>query len=106
MQPLRLEPRDFVAAHLYETEDAVVQAALRQLLHARPDLGTTLAVYRYNTDATLTLAAAAALAGVSLERMKDELLARGVEPRLGPSTLEEARAERAVLKRSLHAPSD
>jgi hypothetical protein len=50
--------------------------------------------------------AAAALAGISSERMKDELAARGVEPRLGPATVDEARAEFAALKRSRNARAD
>jgi predicted HTH domain antitoxin len=106
MQALRLEPRDFVAAQLYETEDDVVQEALRHLLDDRPDLRIALATYRYRTDTSLTLATAAALAGISLERMKDELVARGIEPRLGPATVDEARAEFAALKRSLNARAD
>jgi predicted HTH domain antitoxin len=104
MQSSRLEPRDFVAAQLFENEDDVVQEALRHLLADRLDLRIALAVYRYSTDSTLTLATAAELAGVSVERMKDELVDRGVEPRLGPATIEEARAELAALKRSLNAP--
>lgn len=105
MQPSRLEPKDFVAARLYETEDDVVQAALRRLLDDRPEFRIALAVHRYSTDVSLTLATAAALAGISAERMKDELAARGVEPRLGPATIEEARAELAALKRSLNGPA-
>jgi hypothetical protein len=70
---------------------------------SRPSLNIALAVHRYAADTTLTLATAAALAGVSLERMEDELVARGVEPRLGPATIAEARAEFAALKRSLDA---
>ena len=41
----------------------------------------------------------------TFERMKAELIARGIEPRLGPETVEEARAELAALKRSLNAPA-
>ena len=104
MQSSRLEPRDFVAAHLFETEDDVVQEALRHLLMERIDLRIALAVHRYSTDTTLTLATAAELAGVSIEKMKDELVGRGLEPRLGPATVEEARAELAALKHSLNAP--
>jgi predicted HTH domain antitoxin len=98
----RLEPRDFVAAHLFENEDDVVQEALRHLLTDRLDLRIALAVYRYSIESSLTLATAAELAGISIERMKNELIVRGVEPRLGPATVEEARAELAALKRSLN----
>jgi predicted HTH domain antitoxin len=103
MQALRFEPQDFVAAQLYATEDDVVQEALRHLLDDRPDLRIALAANRYATDSTVTLATAAVLAGISMERMKEELTSRGVELRLGPATIEEARAEFAALKRSLNA---
>ncbi len=92
-----------MAARLYETEEDVVQEALRHLLDDRLDLRIALAVYRYSMDSSLTLGTAAALAGISIERMKHELGVRGVEPRLGPVTVDEARAELAALKRSLDA---
>lgn len=105
MQTRRLEPQDFVEARLYQSADDVVQEALRHLLDDRPDLRIALAVHQYATDTSMTLATAAALADISLERMKDELAARGVEPRLGPATVDEARAEFVALKRSLNAPT-
>lgn len=83
MQTRRLEPQDFVAARLYQSEDDVVQEALRHLLDDRPDLRIALAAHQYATDTSMTLATAAALADISLERMKDELYApgRGTAPR-------------------------
>jgi hypothetical protein len=48
-----------------------------------------LLIYRYRTE-EISLAKAAALAGVSWERMREILLSRGVQPRLGPETEEEA----------------
>ncbi|HUT16333.1 MAG TPA: UPF0175 family protein [Anaerolineae bacterium] len=48
-----------------------------------------LPIYRYRTE-EISLAKAAALAGVSWERMREILLSRGVQPRLGPETEEEA----------------
>jgi predicted HTH domain antitoxin len=83
----------FLEAELYASEGEVVQEALRHLLHNRPDLRIALAVRRYQTDEALTLAKAAALAGVSLERMKEILVSRGISLRLGPATLAEAQAE-------------
>ncbi len=41
---------------------------------------------------------AAAIAGVSLERMKEILEQRGVPLRLGPASVQEARAELAALE--------
>ncbi len=57
-----------------------------------------VAVHRYR-DENLSLAHAAALAGVSFDRMKEILAERGVTLRLGPSDLDEARAELDTLQR-------
>ncbi len=98
METLQVKAHDFVEARLYSNEEEVLQEALRHLLQNRPDLRIALAVYRYQTDEEITLARAAGLAGVSLERMKDILISRGVALRLGPATLEEARAEVATVE--------
>jgi len=47
------------------------------------------ALYRYKTE-EISLAKAAAVADVSFDRMKEIMLQRGVEPRLGPESLDEA----------------
>jgi len=75
----------------------VIQDALRHLLRARPDLRVQLAIHRYQTE-TLSLAEAASLAGVSWAQMRDILVENGIQPRLGPETLDEAQAEVAVLR--------
>jgi predicted HTH domain antitoxin len=103
---LKIQARDLVEAKLYESEEAVLQEAFRHLFQNRPELRVALAVHRYQTDETLTLAKAAALAGVSLERMKDVLVSRGVPLRLGPATLAEAQAEVAAVEQWLDANSD
>jgi predicted HTH domain antitoxin len=92
-----LNTRDFVEARLYNSEEDVIQDALRHLLRARPDLRIQLAIHRYHTE-NLSLAKAASLAGVSWAQMKDILLERGVQPRLGPETLEEAETEAQSLR--------
>jgi predicted HTH domain antitoxin len=91
------EARDFVQARLYASEEEVVRDALRHLLRARPDVRIQLAAYRYQTEG-LSLAKAAELAGVSWAQMKEILLERGIAPRLGPETVEEAEAEAQVLR--------
>ena len=88
---------DLVAAQLYESEQAVIEDALRHLLRARPELRIRLAVHRYQTEA-LSLARAARLAGVSWAQMRDLLLERGVRPRLGPETVPDAEREVATLR--------
>jgi predicted HTH domain antitoxin len=84
--------KDLVSAGLYEDEKAVVQDAMRALLSERPQLRIELAIHRYRNE-EISLAKAAALAGVSWERMREILLSRGLQPRLGPETEEEAYAE-------------
>jgi predicted HTH domain antitoxin len=88
---------DLVAAQLYESEQAVIEDALRHLLRARPELRLQLAVHRYQTEA-ISLARAARLAGVSWAQMRDVLLERGVRPRLGPETVADAEREAAALR--------
>ena len=92
-----LKARDFVKARLYCNEEAVIQDALRHLLRGRPDLRIQLAIYRYQTE-EISLAKAAHLAGVSWAQMKDILLERGIQPRLGPETLEQAQEEVQTLR--------
>jgi predicted HTH domain antitoxin len=92
-----LTTRDLVDAHLYPDEDAVIQDALRHLLRARPALRVELALHRYQTE-QISLAKAAELAGVSWAQMRDIFLERGMQPRLGPDTLEEAHHDVDVLR--------
>lgn len=92
-----LKVHDLVEARLYESEEAVIQDALRHLLRARPDLRIQLAIHRYQTE-DISLAKAASLAGLSWAQMKDILLEQGIQPRLGPETVEEAEREVQVLR--------
>jgi predicted HTH domain antitoxin len=92
-----LRVRDFVDARLYEDEEAVIQDALRYLLRARADLRIQLTVHRYQTE-EISLAKAASLAGVSWAQMKDILVERGIQPRLGPETIEGAEEEVRTLR--------
>jgi len=95
-----LRIRDFVEARLYESEEALIQDALRSLLREKPQLRVELAIYRYQTE-DISLAKAANIAGVSIEQMKEILLSRGIQPRLGPETKKEALEEIATLRRHL-----
>ena len=92
-----LRVQDFVDARLYDSEADVIQDALRQLLRSRGDLRIQLAVHRYQTEG-ISLAKAAGAAGVSWAQMKDILVEQGIEPRLGPETVEEARREVDALR--------
>jgi predicted HTH domain antitoxin len=106
MAVINIQARDLVEAKLYEDEEKVIQEALRHLLQNRPDLRIALAVYRYQADQEVSLAQAAALAGVSFEQMKEILVSRGVSLRLGPATLAEAQAEIAAVEQWLNVNSD
>lgn len=99
-----LHTKDFVNARLYDSEEAVVQDALRHLLRSRPDLRIQLAVYRYQTG-ELSLAKAANLAGISWAQMRDILLEQGVPLRLGPDSDIEAENEIQQLRDHLQADS-
>jgi predicted HTH domain antitoxin len=94
------EARDLVEARLYESEDEVIRDALRHLLRARPEARIQLAVFRYQTE-ELSLAKAAELAGVSWAQMRDILLEKGVSPRLGPETVDDAKEEVRALREHL-----
>lgn len=93
MQALKITPEDLVAARLYPDEESVLHDALRYLFQNRPDVRIDFAVYCYQHDQDLSLAKAAALAGVSFEQMKDILSSRGIALRLGSETFEEAKEE-------------
>ncbi len=49
----------------------------------------------------ISLAKAAAMAGVSFDRMKAILRQRGIQPRLGPETADEVRQELDVIAQAL-----
>jgi predicted HTH domain antitoxin len=100
-----LTVQDLVRARLYDNEEAAIQDALRHLLRGRPDACVQLAVYRYQTDDSVSLAKAASLAGISWSQMKDILLERGIQPRLGPETLDEAKREIQALREHFEVES-
>lgn len=92
-----LNVQEFVDARLYPNAEEVIQDALRHLLRTRGDLRVQLAVHRYQVE-ELSLAKAASLAGVSWAQMRDILIEQGVQPRLGPESVEDALAEVQSLR--------
>jgi len=56
-----------------------------------------LAVHRYQNE-RVSLAKAASMAGVSWAQMRDILVSRGVDLRLGPATVQEAELEAQSLR--------
>ncbi|MGQ9626287.1 MAG: UPF0175 family protein [Anaerolineae bacterium] len=95
-----LKVEDLVEAKLYENKETAIQEALRALLREKPHLRLEMAVHRYKTG-EISLGKAANLAGISMEQMKEILLNRGIELRLGSETIEEAREEVDALRRHL-----
>lgn len=91
-----ITPSALVQAGLYPDEMTVIQEAMRALWHEHPLLRIDWAIYQYQTQ-DISLAKAAALANVCFDRMKELLVQRGIQPRLGPETLEEARKELEAL---------
>jgi Arc/MetJ-type ribon-helix-helix transcriptional regulator len=86
--------KSLVQAGLYPNEDAALEEALRVLWQERPQLRLDWAVYQYRSGEL-------SLAGVSFDRMKENLVQRGIQPRLGPANLDEAQAEVSEIEKSL-----
>ncbi len=95
-----ITPESLVQAKLYPDEQMVIREAMRALWQEHPQLRINWAVYQYQNH-PISLAKAAALAGVCFDRMKEILVQRGIQPRLGPETVAEARKELEVVEQAL-----
>lgn len=95
---MSVQVRELVDAGIFPDEKSAVQEALRILWQERPYVRIDVAVYRYRVE-ELSVAKAAALAGVSFDRMKEILNERGVLLRLGPETIADAKAEVEALRK-------
>lgn len=91
---------DLVESGTYPDADTAVREAVRILWQERPQVRINVAVYKYIAE-RYSVAATAALAGVSFDQMKEILAERGVALRLGPETMDEAREELDSLRRML-----
>jgi predicted HTH domain antitoxin len=89
-----------VDSGIYESEDDVIHDALEHLLEDNPDNRLKIAIYRYQNE-EISLGKAE-IAGVCWEDMKRILMKNGIQPRLGPETIEEARQEFLTLERFLN----
>lgn len=87
-----ITPYELVEAGLYPDEQSAISEAMRVLWQERPQLRLDWAVHQYQTKG-ISLAKAASLAGISFDRMKEILLRRGIQPRLGSETVDEMMAE-------------
>lgn len=95
---MTLQVKDLVEAGVYPDSETAVQEALRILWQERPAVRVDVAIYRYRTE-EISIARAAALAGVSFDRMKEILVEHGVALRLGPDSFEEAVEEVESLRK-------
>lgn len=66
------------AAGGYDDRDAVIDAAIRELLRRRPELRLSVAVEKYRSGA-VSINRGAELGGVSTEEFKTELAERGIK---------------------------
>ncbi len=95
-----ITPQTLVNAGLYPNEQKAIQEAMRVLWQERPKLRINLAIHKYQTE-EISLAKAANIATVSFDRMKEILVERGIQPRLGSETIAEARQEVEALEQAL-----
>ena len=92
-----VELRELVEAGVYPDNDAALRDALRVLWQERPAVRVEVAVHRYRAE-DLSISKAAAIAGVSFDRMKEILANRNIPLRLGPETAQEAINEVEALR--------
>lgn len=83
-----ITPEALVEAGLYPDEQSVISEAMRVLWLERPHLRLDWAIYQYQTQ-EISLAKAASLASISFDQMKEILVQRGIQPRLGPTNATE-----------------
>ena len=95
-----LRIKEMIEAGVFPDEQSAIREALRILWQQKPLIRIEIAVHRYRAG-EISLARAAALAGVAFDRMKEILDERGVPIRLGPETVDEARQELESLRKIL-----
>lgn len=95
---MTVQVQELVQAGVYPDAQTAIQEALRILWQERPLVRINVAVHRYLTE-ELSVAKAAALAGVSFDRMKEILTDRGLAVRLGPETVGDALLEVDALEK-------
>ena len=88
-----------IDAGLYGNIAEAVRDALRHLLRDYDEKEIAVALYR---EKKISFAKAASIAGVSLNRMKDILLEKGINPRLGVEGVRELEEDYETLKRIIN----
>ncbi|MBU4373370.1 MAG: UPF0175 family protein [Euryarchaeota archaeon] len=86
-----------IDAGLYGSIAEAVRDALRHLFRDYNEKEIAIALYRQQK---VSLARAASIAGISLTRMKEILLEKGINPRLGVEGVRELKEDYETLKES------
>lgn len=84
-----------IDAGIYGNIAEAVRDALRHLLRDYDEKELAVALYRQEK---ISLARAASIAGVSLTRMKELLMEKGINPRLGVEGVRELKEDYETLK--------
>jgi predicted HTH domain antitoxin len=93
----RLELASKLASNAVSKEELEDKDSYEELIHSF-DLDLAINEYR---NGEISLGKAAEIAGLCWEDMKDVLIKNGIEPRLGPQTIEEARQDYLTIRRFL-----
>ncbi|MDQ1327313.1 MAG: hypothetical protein QG641_593 [Candidatus Poribacteria bacterium] len=93
----RLELASKLASNVVGKEELDDKDSYEELMHSF-DLDLAINEYR---NGEVSLGKAAEIAGLCWEDMKDVLIRNGIEPRLGPQTVEEARQDYLTIRRFL-----
>ncbi|EMA61465.1 UPF0175 family protein [Halorubrum lipolyticum] len=81
-----------VEAGIFENKSDAIRHVIREYFESNPDARIAAAVSLY-ADETITLGTAARLAGVDRFEMRDIIREEGVELRIGPEDMADARSE-------------
>ena len=93
-----IDPQALVEAGLFPDEQSVIKEAVRVMWQERPHIRIEWAIHEYQTE-DISLSKAASLANVSFDRMKEILIQRGIQPRLGPETIDEIYSDLEAIEK-------
>ncbi len=84
--------QELIEAKLYDTQEDLINDAIRNLFINKPELKIKLAIHKYNLG-MISLSKAASVAGLSWIDMKELLIKRGIKLHLGCETEDEINTE-------------
>lgn len=89
MLDLPFDAQTFIKAGIFPDQKTLIRESLRALWQNQPGVRLDMAIYQYKHE-PLSVAKAAALAGISFDQMKDVLSQRGIPVRLGSESAQDA----------------